>query len=68
MPTSSRRDQAAVREDGAPLHLSLEHVPPTGQQVERLSDGLRLVFELLARRYRKEHPPRNPSGGVRESP
>lgn len=36
------------------LRWAVEHVPPTGQQRARLEDGLRLVFELLVRRYRRE--------------
>ena len=33
----------------------IERVPTTGQQREKAEDGLRLVFELLGRRYRLKH-------------
>jgi len=40
---------------------SCEQVPATGQQMDRIRDGLSIVFELLARRYRREHGRGNPS-------
>lgn len=60
-PRTRRRGELAPE-------LTWETVTPTGQQGDRLVDGIHLVFELLARRYRKEHPPGNPSEAVRESP
>jgi len=39
---------------GRTLQWTVERVPPTGQQRERIEDGLRLVFELLMRRYQRE--------------
>jgi len=47
---------------------SYEQVSPTGQQVERIRDGLGIVFELLARRYRRERSRGNPSPTGQESP
>jgi hypothetical protein len=35
------------------LKMTFEQVEPTPQQAERVKDGLRLVLELAARRYRR---------------
>lgn len=68
MSETLEREPRTRRRAGFAPELTWGIVTPTGQQAERLVDGLRLVFELLARRYRKEHLPRNPSETVPESP
>jgi len=37
------------------VRFVVEVVTPTGQQQEKIADGLRLVLELLLRRYRRGH-------------
>jgi len=55
MARSHSSVQRGSRHDTETVRLSVEVTTPTGQQQERISDGLRLVLELLARRYRREH-------------
>jgi len=43
-----------TKDSGHGVQWTVERVPPTGQQRERIEDGLRLVFELLMRRYQRE--------------
>ena len=65
---AGRRRKARGKRAGDPsrLHLTYDLVPPTGQQMEHIQDGLRLVFELAIRRYRREHAPREPHDGDAE--
>lgn len=49
------RDQAqnAKLERNESMRLDVELARPTGQQLEQIRDGLRLVLELAMRRYRR---------------
>ncbi|HRR82272.1 MAG TPA: hypothetical protein P5118_18975 [Planctomycetota bacterium] len=62
------RPQEPIAEEQPPITWAVEQVSPTGQQVERIRDGLSIVFELLARRYRREHGLGNPPHAGQESP
>ena len=50
------------------LQWTIEPVPPTGQQAQRLVDGLRLVLELALRRYRHRIQQETDRGTDRDSP
>ena len=53
MPITKKRARETGGQQKPTLKLGFEPVEPTPQQAEHAKDGLRLVLELVARRYRR---------------